>query len=67
MEAFKTTSGRLGVQFDSTASLIAVSTVLILGAYTILKPIFSFIRALFSLFILPGKSVRTPSLAPLPT
>ncbi|KAF2684326.1 NAD(P)-binding protein [Lentithecium fluviatile CBS 122367] len=35
------------------------STVLLAGAFTIFAPIFSFVRVLFSLFVLPGKPLKT--------
>ncbi|KAF2242422.1 NAD(P)-binding protein [Trematosphaeria pertusa] len=59
MDAIKKVTDYLGVQFESNSSFILVSSVLLAGIFTIVAPIFSFIRVLFSLFVLPGKPISS--------
>ena len=57
MDPTRQFTDRLGVTVDSNSSYLLVAILLVAGAYAILVPLVSFIRVLFSLFILPGKSV----------
>lgn len=57
MDPTRQFTDRLGVTVDSKSSYLLVAVLLAAGAYAILIPVLSFVRVLFSLFILPGKSV----------
>lgn len=57
MDPTRQFTDRLGVTVDSKSSYLLVAVLLVAGTYAIAVPIISFIRVLFSLFILPGKSV----------
>ncbi|KAK3208928.1 hypothetical protein GRF29_69g135262 [Pseudopithomyces chartarum] len=59
MDPTRQFTDRLGVTVDSNSSYLLVAILLVAGAYAILVPLVSFIRVLFSLFILPGKSVTS--------
>ena len=62
MDPTRQFTDRLGVTVDSKSSYLLVAVLLVAGAYAILVPIFSFVRVLFSLFVLPGKSVSSPAI-----
>ena len=61
MDPTRQFTDRLGVTVDSNSSYLLVAILLVAGAYAILVPVFSLIRVLFSLFIIPGKSVSIPA------
>lgn len=60
MDSLQKVHDSIGVKIDADSPFthIALSTLLLVGVYTIIKPFLSYIRALLSLFILPGASVR---------
>lgn len=57
MDPTRQFTDRLGVTVDSKSSYLLVVVLLVAGTYALAVPIISLIRVLFSLFILPGKSV----------
>ncbi|KAF1980403.1 NAD(P)-binding protein [Bimuria novae-zelandiae CBS 107.79] len=59
MDPTRQFTDRLGVTVDSNSSYLLVAILLVAGAYAILVPVISFARVLFSLFILPGKSLSS--------
>jgi len=57
MSALRGLMDRLGIQVNSDTILLLISLLLATGAATVVTPIFSFFRAVLSLFVLPGKPV----------
>ncbi|KAJ4291835.1 hypothetical protein N0V90_009731 [Kalmusia sp. IMI 367209] len=59
MDATRQFTDRLGVKVDSNSSYLLVSLLLVVGTYSIGAHVFSFLRVLLSLFVLPGKSLTS--------
>lgn len=59
MDAVRKTTDWLNTQFQSSSFAFPVYFIIAAGTYTIFSPIFSFIRLVFSLFVLPGKPLTT--------
>ncbi|KAF2637546.1 estradiol 17-beta-dehydrogenase 12-B [Massarina eburnea CBS 473.64] len=59
MDALKNILGCLEKELDSKLAVPIASVVLLAGLYTVVSPLFSFVRVLLSLFVLPGKSLSS--------
>jgi len=62
MDAIDRATDAFGVHLDAQSAAVKAGLVLLLsvGAFTLVKPFFGFVRLLCSLFVLPGQSVRSP-------